>query len=113
IRPELWIAIFDGDPAVHRAGASYLTVAGFAFPLLGLAMTMNFAFQAAGRPLWPLVGSTSRLIVVAIGGWIGATNSLVGLGLLTVGGFVAFGTSMAGAFYARVWRPQPKPVASA
>ena len=68
LAPGTWIAIFSADHAVQFAGSNYLFVAGFAYPLLGLGVTMNSAFQAAGRPLWPLLGITSRLVVVAMGG---------------------------------------------
>jgi putative MATE family efflux protein len=106
--PGAWIAIFSADPAVKLAGTSYLVVAGFAYPLLGLGITMNSAFQAAGRPLWPLLGITGRLLVVAIGGWFAATSSLAGLGFVTAAGIVAYGASLGIAFRAGAWRPQPK-----
>jgi putative MATE family efflux protein len=105
IWPGAWIAIFSADPAVNLAGTSYLVVAGFAYPLLGLGITMNSAFQAAGRPLWPLIGITSRLLVVAIGGWLAATSSLAGLGVVTAAGIVAYGASLGIAFRAGAWRP--------
>ena len=106
--PSGWIAIFSADPAVKLAGTSYLIVAGFAYPLLGVGITMNSAFQAAGRPLWPLIGITSRLLVVAIGGWLAATSSLAGLGVVTAAGIVAYGASLAIAFRAGAWQPRPK-----
>jgi putative MATE family efflux protein len=106
--PSSWIAIFSADPAVNLAGTSYLVVAGFAYPLLGLGLIMNAAFQAAGRPLWPLLGIASRLLVVAIGGWFAATNSLAGLGFVTAAAMVAFGGSLAIAFRAGAWRPRTK-----
>lgn len=106
--PSGWIAIFSADPAVKLAGTSYLIVAGFAYPLLGVGIAMNSAFQAAGRPLWPLIGITSRLLVVAIGGWLAATSSLAGLGVVTAAGIVAYGASLAIAFRAGAWQPRPK-----
>jgi Na+-driven multidrug efflux pump len=106
--PSAWIAIFSADPAVNLAGTSYLVVAGFAYPLLGLGIIMNSAFQAAGRPLWPLLGVTSRLLVVAIGGWFAVTHSLAGLGFVTAAAMVAFGGSLGIAFRAGAWRPRPK-----
>jgi putative MATE family efflux protein len=104
IWPEAWIAIFNADPTVHAMGASYLMVAGFAYPFLGLGMTMNFAFQAAGRPLWPLLGITGRLLTVVIGGWLSTINSLAGLGFVTAAAMVIFGGSLATAFRAGAWR---------
>jgi len=106
--PSGWIAIFSADPAVKFAGTNYLIVAGFAYPLLGVGITMNSAFQAAGRPLWPLIGITSRLLVVAIGGWLAATSSLAGLGVVTAAGIVAYGASLAIAFRAGAWQPRAK-----
>ena len=46
------------------------------------------AFQAAGRPLWPLIGITSRALVV------------------TACGLIVYGASQAIAFYSGVWRPE-------
>jgi putative MATE family efflux protein len=105
-----WVAIFSASPAVQLAGASYLHVAGFAYPFLALGLILASAFQAAGRPLWPLFGVASRLVVVVVGGWIvyTAANSLVGLGLVTAAGIVAYGASLAFAFRAGGWRPQLK-----
>jgi len=108
LAPAAWIAIFSANSAVQLAGASYLAVAGFAYPMLGLGVTMNSAFQAAGRPLWPLLGITSRLVVVAVGGWLAIINSLVGLGFLTATAIVVFGGSLAIAFRAGAWRPSGK-----
>ena len=108
LAPGTWIAIFSADHAVQFAGSSYLFVAGFAYPLLGLGVTMNSAFQAAGRPLWPLLGITSRLVVVAMGGWLAIISSLVDLGFLTATAMVVFGGSLAIAFRAGAWRPSRK-----
>lgn len=44
------------------------------------------AFQAAGRPLWPLIGFTSRVLVFA------------------ARGLIVYGVSQAIALYAGVWR---------
>src|SRR5262249_3907084 len=76
----------------------------------GLGLVLATAFQAAGRPLWPLVGITSRAIVVAVGGWtaLHLTSSEVGgLGGLAVAagaGLAGYGASLAPAFGAGFWR---------
>jgi hypothetical protein len=44
------------------------------------------AFQAAGRPLWPLIGITSGALVVA------------------ACGLIVYGASQSIAFYTGVWR---------
>jgi hypothetical protein len=69
------------------------------------------SFQAAGRPLWPIVGITSRAAVVAVGGWIVvhlASTALGGLAVVAASGLIVYGASLAIAFRAGLWqRPQP------
>ena len=86
----------------------YLGVAGFAFPFLGVGLVLTSAFQAAGRPLWPLLGIASRVFVVGAGGWlvIHMTDAgLVGLAFVTAAGLIVYGAIVAIAFRAGVWRP--------
>ena len=69
--------------------------------------TLSSAFQAAGRPLWPLLGIASRVLVVGAGGWvvIHATDAgLVGLAFVTAAGLIVYGAIMAIAFRAGAWR---------
>ena len=87
--PEAWVAFFSATPAIHLMAASYLCVAGLAYPFLGVGLTLSSAFQAAGRPFWPLLGITSRVLVVAAGGWIvihATDTGLVGLAVVTAAG---------------------------
>src|SRR6516225_5994772 len=67
--PDIWASLFTAAPDVHALVAHYLVTTGGAYAFLGLGLVLASAFQAAGRPLWPLVGITSRAIVVAVGGW--------------------------------------------
>ena len=57
--------------------------------------TLMSAFQSTRQPHFPLLAALSRLLVVAIGGWI-ATQlfdaSLVGLGMVNFAGLVAVGS---------------------
>jgi Na+-driven multidrug efflux pump len=88
--------------------ASYLCVAGVAYPFLGVGLTLSSAFQAAGRPLWPLLGIASRVLVVGAGGWvvIHTTDAgLVGLAFVTAAGLIVYGALLAIAFRAGAWRP--------
>jgi MATE family, multidrug efflux pump len=106
--PGAWIGFFSASPAVHVMAASYLCIVGVAYPFIGLGITLGSAFQAMGRPLWPLVGIASRALVVAIGGWIViyATDSgLLGLGFVTAAGLIVYGTILVIAFHARARRP--------
>ena len=59
-----WAAII----ALHIAADLYLRTAGPAFAFLGAGMALYFASQGAGRVLGPVLASTVRLAVIAIGG---------------------------------------------
>ena len=105
--PEAWVGFFSATPEIHLAAATYLGVAGIAFPFLGVGLTLGSAFQAAGRPLWALIGITSRVLVVVAGGWIviHVTDAgLVGLAFVTAAGSIAYGAVIAIAFRAGAWR---------
>jgi putative MATE family efflux protein len=105
--PGTWIGLFTEDPDVLSLAANYLVIVGLAYPFLGLGLTLASAFQAAGRPLWPLLGITGRALVVAIGGWIVvhlAGTSISHLALVAAGGLIVYGVSLAVAFHAGVWR---------
>jgi putative MATE family efflux protein len=108
IWPEVWVGFFTATPAIQLVAASYLCVAGVAFPFLGMGLTLGTAFQAAGRPLWALLGIVSRVLVVAAGGWIVVHTTdagLVGLAVVTAAGSIVYGAVVAIAFRAGVWRP--------
>src|SRR5262249_14335556 len=111
LSPGTWAALFTSVPGVHAVAAEYLVIVGLAYPFLGLGSTLASAFQAAGRPLWPLVGITRRALVVAVGGAIAvhvAGAGLKGLAVVAAAGLVVYGASLATAFRAGVWQtPQP------
>jgi Na+-driven multidrug efflux pump len=110
--PDVWTSLFTTAPDIHILAASYLAVTGSSYAFLGLGLTLASSFQAAGRPLWPLVGITSRAAVVAVGGWIVVhlTNtSLGGLAIVAALGLMVYGASLAIAFRAGLWQtPQPQ-----
>ncbi len=68
--PGLWMEAFTADAAVRAQGMLYLRIVGASYGLFGLGLALFFASQGAGRMLWPLVGSLSRLVIVAVGGWL-------------------------------------------
>ena len=68
--PHAWLSLFDTDPAMLAAGTSYLQVVGPAYGFFGLALSLYFASQGAGRLLWPIIGNIARLAVAAVGGWL-------------------------------------------
>jgi len=105
--PSAWARLFTTAPDVHALAADYLVIAGLAYPFLGLGLTLASAFQAAGRPLWPLLGITGRALVVTLGGWIAihlAGTGLTGLAVVAASGLIVYGASLAIAFRAGVWR---------
>jgi putative MATE family efflux protein len=105
--PGGWVALFSTAPAVHEVAASYLLILGLAYPFLGLGYTLAAAFQASGRPLWPLLANVARTAVVAAGGAIviHATNTgLAGLAVVAAAGLAVYGFTLLVAFRAGAWR---------
>jgi Na+-driven multidrug efflux pump len=99
--PGIWTGLFTKVPGVHVPAAGYLVIVSLAYPFLGWGLTFASAFQAAGRPLWPLLGITSRALVVAGGGWIAVHltgTGLSGLAVVAASGSVVYGASLAIAF---------------
>jgi putative MATE family efflux protein len=92
--PGLWSGLFTDDPEIRRATAIYLGIVGMAYVFVA-PNTLMSAFQSTRQPQFPLLAALSRLVVVAIGGWI-ATQlfdaSLVGLGIVSFAGLVAVGS---------------------
>jgi putative MATE family efflux protein len=111
--PNGWIGFFSASPAVQLTAASYLCIAGLAYPFLGLGLTLASAFQAAGRPIWPLLAIASRVLVVAAGGWIAihlTESGLAGLGVVAACGLLVYGTTLAFAFRAGAWKTRLRKV---
>lgn len=103
--PEVWSARFTQDAGVRAAADLYLQLAGPAFAFLGAGMALYFASQGSGKVLGPVLASTVRLAIIAIGGWLLTVSAapvwtlfaLVALSML------AYGLTSAGAVYATPW----------
>ena len=105
--PGAWTSLFTEVPEIHVVAAGYLVITGLAYPFLGLGLTLASAFQAAGRPLCPLLAITSRALVVALGGWtvVHLTGmGLSGLAVVAASGLIVYGASLAIAFRAGAWQ---------
>jgi putative MATE family efflux protein len=105
--PGTWVAFFNSASAVQIIAASYLCIVSVTYPFLGLGMTLSSAFQAAGRPSWPLAAITSRALIVAGGGWtvVHATDTgLIGIGVVAAFGLIVFGGMLSIAFRAGAWK---------
>jgi putative MATE family efflux protein len=68
--PTAWLSLFDTDPEMLDAGTRYLRTVGPFYGMFGLALSLYFASQGAGRLLWPLIGNLARLAIAALGGWL-------------------------------------------
>jgi putative MATE family efflux protein len=105
VAPDLWAALFTQDAAVLGAARSYFRLAGPAFAFFGFGMTLYFASQGAGKVLGPVLASTLRLAVVALGGWwltqagepVWTLFALVGLSM------AAYGLATAAAIAVTPW----------
>jgi putative MATE family efflux protein len=75
--PIAWLGLFTTDPAVLGAGTRYLTIVGPFYGFFGAGLALYFASQGAGRLLWPLLASFTRLVIAGAGGWL-ATRGLGG-----------------------------------
>lgn len=66
--PALWVSLFTRDPGVTAAAHSYFHWAGPAFVFFGMGVSLYFSSQGAARVGGPVLASTARLLIVAIGG---------------------------------------------
>ncbi|WP_238455730.1 MATE family efflux transporter [Azohydromonas lata] len=105
LAPDLWAGAFSQDEAVLEHARQYLRIAGPAFPLFGLGLTLYFASQGAGRVLGPVLASTVRLVLVAgIGALLSANGSTAsGFFWLVAAAMVAYGLSTAAAVKFTSW----------
>jgi Na+-driven multidrug efflux pump len=53
-----------------EAGARYLRIVGPFYGMFGLALSLYFASQGAGRLFWPVIGNLTRLGIAALVGWL-------------------------------------------
>jgi putative MATE family efflux protein len=68
--PTAWLSLFDTNPEMLDAGARYLRTVGPFYGMFGLALSLYFASQGAGKLLWPLIGNITRLAIAALFGWV-------------------------------------------
>jgi putative MATE family efflux protein len=93
IWPQVWLRLFDSDPAMLAAGAAYLRLAGPFYGFFAMGFSLYFASQGAGRLKWPILAGLLRLLITVAGGWavLAYTGSLTAffaagaLGMLVYG----------------------------
>ncbi len=104
--PHAWMAVFTPDPAIRAAGATYLRIVGACYGFFGLGLALFFASQGAGRMAWPLVASSTRLAVVALGGWMCvrvAGAPMEAFAAVVAVSFAAYGITLAAAVRRSDW----------
>ncbi len=69
IQPALWVSLFTRDAGVTAAANCYFAWAGPAFAFFGIGTCLYFSSQGAAKVGGPVLASTLRLLMVAIGGW--------------------------------------------
>jgi putative MATE family efflux protein len=95
LSPATWMNLFTADAAVRAFGGAYLAIVGPAYACFGLGLALLFASQGAGRMFWPLVGSASRFVILAAGGWLcvhvlqAPPGALAGVVALSLAAFAA------------------------
>lgn len=109
IWPDLWAGLFTRSEAALEAARAYLRWAGPAYGFFGLGLTLYFASQGSGKVLGPVLASTLRLVVIALGGWLLARQEapIAWLFGLVGGAMAAYGLVTAWAVHRTRWGRAP------
>jgi putative MATE family efflux protein len=101
----LWMGLFTTEPAVAQAGITYLRIVGPSYAFFGMGLALFFASQGAGRIVWPFLAVTSRLFIVAVGGWLATDWFAAGapaLFAIVTASFVVVGVTVLGVVKTRI-----------
>jgi putative MATE family efflux protein len=105
LKPSLWVSLFTSDPGVSAAAYSYFAWAGPGFGFFGLGVCLYFSSQGAAKVVGPVLASTVRLLMVAVGGWWLASSGAPAWTLFALVGaaMVVFGLSTAASVRLTRW----------
>lgn len=106
--PEAWARLFTADAAVVAASVAYITRVAPFYSLFGLALTLYFASQGAGRMTVPAVAGVVRMVATILAGWLAVEQFGLGLAGVFVAiavGMAVYGGLMAGLLLVAPWRP--------
>jgi putative MATE family efflux protein len=105
LKPSLWVSLFTSDPGVSAAAYSYFAWAGPAFGFFGAGVCLYFSSQGAAKVVGPVLASTVRLVMVAVGGWWLASSGAPAWTLFALVGaaMVIFGLSTAASVRLTRW----------
>ena len=103
--PSAWLGLFGNDPVMIATGSSYLRAVGPAYGFFGLGLALYFASQGAGKLIWPLIGSSARLVIAVGGGWLAlkATGSLTAVFVMLSVALAVYGLIVGVAIRSGVW----------
>ncbi|KIN74213.1 putative cation efflux system protein [Sulfitobacter guttiformis KCTC 32187] len=92
IFPDLWLGMFlaPSNTAALDAGRSYFRIVAPFYAFFGLGLAFYFASQGAGRMLWPVISSLSRMVIALFGALLLTTHTGMGID----GIFTAIGCAM-------------------
>ena len=110
LMPESWARLFTSDAEVVAASAAYITRVAPFYCLFGLALTLYFASQGAGRMAVPAVAGVLRMIATILAGWLAVEKfdlGLEGVFAAIAVGMAIYGGLMAGLLLLAPWGPRP------
>ena len=90
--PDLWLGMFldPSNTVALDAGRSYFRLVAPIYAFFGLGLALYFASQGAGRMVWPVISSLSRMGIALVGALLLTTYAGMGV----EGIFVAIGCAM-------------------
>lgn len=100
-----WMDLFTKEPTAAAAGVTYLRIVGPSYVFFGLGLALFFASQGTGRILGPFLAVTSRLVIIAIGGWLATHWFAAGppaLFAIAAASFVIVGLTVLGVVKTRI-----------
>ncbi len=105
IWPAQWLALFSAEPGMIETGSAYLRIVGPAYGFFGLALSLYFASQGAGRLFWPLTYGFIRVFIAIGGGWalLRLNGSLDWMFAALAFGLVVYGISVAAIIGSGAW----------
>jgi Na+-driven multidrug efflux pump len=111
--PAVWVGLFSRETAVLAAGGAYLHAVAPFYAAVGTTFILSFVSQGAGRPFWPFLAGTVRLLIAAGVGLIAVDYwgaDLFGLSIIVACASIA--SAMVCLLAARLGLIWPAPVAA-
>ena len=109
--PDFWTGWFTENPLVRKAAGEYLLIAGPAFAVFSIGISLYFSSQGATKVIGPVLAQTVRLLVVIIGGAWMLSAGVTYVWFFVLGGVAmsAFGLVTAAIVRATSWGTELRP----